>query len=77
MTSLTQTPAWRALADHRDTMAGIPLRELFARDAERAARFSLDAAGLFVDYSKNPVVGETIARLVALARFDARVATRC
>lgn len=75
MTSLTQTPAWRALADHRDTMAGIPLRELFARDAERAARFSLDAAGLFVDYSKNPVVGETIARLVALAR-DAGVEAR-
>ncbi|WP_179403662.1 glucose-6-phosphate isomerase [Burkholderia guangdongensis] len=68
MTSLTRTPAWRALADHRDALAGISIRALFERDPERAARFSLDAAGLFVDYSKNPVDADTIARLVALAR---------
>ncbi|MGU7779858.1 glucose-6-phosphate isomerase [Burkholderia sp. PU8-34] len=73
---MTQTPAWRALADHRDTLAGIPLPELFARDPDRAAHFSLEAAGLFVDYSKHPVVDETIARLVALARASGVEARR-
>ena len=68
MTSLTQLPAWHALAEHRDALAGTPIRALFERDAERAARFSLEAAGLFADYSKHPVVAETIARLTALAR---------
>ncbi|CAN0627130.1 glucose-6-phosphate isomerase [Burkholderia multivorans] len=70
MTSLIQTPAWRALADHRDAIAGTPvasIRTLFERDPARAARFSLDAAGLFVDYSKNLVDDDTIARLAALA----------
>ncbi|MFT3813917.1 MAG: glucose-6-phosphate isomerase [Acidovorax sp.] len=68
MTSLTQLPAWQALADHRDALAGTPIRALFERDPERASRFSLEAAGLFVDYSKHPVVGETLSHLTALAR---------
>ena len=76
MTLLTRTPAWRALADHRDALAGTPLPELFARDPERAARFSLEAAGLFADFSKHPVVDETIARLVALARASGVEARR-
>ncbi|CAB3808717.1 Glucose-6-phosphate isomerase [Paraburkholderia ultramafica] len=68
MSLLTQSPSWRALADHREALAGTPIRELFERDTDRASRFSLDAAGLFVDYSKNPIVDDTITRLVALAR---------
>lgn len=68
MTSLTQTPAWRALADHRDVLSGTSIRTLFARDPERAARFSFEAAGLFVDCSKNLVVAETLERLCTLAR---------
>lgn len=68
MTCLTQTPAWRALIAHRDAMTDVSIRDLFARDAERAARFSLEAAGLFVDFSKHPVTDETRDRLVALAQ---------
>ncbi|RQR24045.1 glucose-6-phosphate isomerase [Burkholderia sp. Bp9143] len=67
MTSLTQTRAWRALASHRDALRGVSIRARFDSDSERASRFSLEAAGLFVDYSKNPVDDETIALLVALA----------
>lgn len=68
MTCLTQTPAWRALIAHRDAMTDVSIRDLFARDAGRAARFSLEAAGLFVDFSKHPITEETRDRLVALAQ---------
>jgi glucose-6-phosphate isomerase len=68
MAKLTQSPAWQALARHRDALAGTPIRALFAADATRADRFSLEAAGVFVDFSKNLVTDETIALLGALAR---------
>lgn len=68
MSYLTQTPAWRALTDHRDTLARPSISALFEQDPERAERFSLEAAGLYVDYSKHPVVAGTLERLVALAR---------
>ena len=68
MTCLTQTPAWHALIVHRDAMTDVSIRDLFARDAGRAARFSLEAAGLFVDFSKHPITEETRDRLVALAQ---------
>jgi len=68
MISLTQTRAWRALASHRDALSGVSIRARFDSDPARASRFSLEAAGLFVDYSKNPVDDETIALLVALAQ---------
>jgi len=68
MTCLTQTPAWHALIAHRDAMTDVSIRDLFARDAGRAARFSLEAAGLFVDFSKHPITEETRDRLVALAQ---------
>jgi glucose-6-phosphate isomerase len=68
MAKLTQSPAWQALARHRDALAGTPIRALFAADATRADRFALEAAGVFVDFSKNLVTDETIALLGALAR---------
>jgi glucose-6-phosphate isomerase len=68
MAKLTQSPAWQALARHRDALAGTPIRALLAADATRADRFSLEAAGVFVDFSKNLVTDETIALLGALAR---------
>ena len=60
MSKLTQSPAWRALADHRERLARSSIRELFAQDRERAERFSLEAAGVYVDYSKNLVTDETL-----------------
>ena len=65
--ALTALPAWHALAAHRDALAGTTLRELFARDPGRHARYSLEAAGLFLDYSKNLLTDETLALLVQLA----------
>jgi len=43
------------------------LRELFAADPERGTRFTLEAAGLYLDYSKNRIDAETIRLLIALA----------
>lgn len=66
--SLTRTPAWRALTAHQRTWAKRSLRELFAADAQRFQRFSLEACGLLLDYSKNLIVPETLELLLALAQ---------
>ena len=60
-------PAWQALAAHRAAHAGLHLRDLFAADPGRGQRLALDAAGLYLDYSKNLVTDETLRLLVALA----------
>ena len=58
---LTQTPAWLALQAHFEAMQDVHMRDLFAADAERFAKFSFDACGLFFDYSKNRITDETRA----------------
>jgi glucose-6-phosphate isomerase len=60
-------PAWSALAAHHAQVKDLHLRELFASDPRRADRLSLEAAGLFLDYSKNRVTDETLRLLVRLA----------
>src|SRR5579859_8063736 len=72
MSVLTESPAWRALAAHRDAMLSLHLRELFAADAKRFERFSLELGDVLVDYSKNRVTEETMKLLFDLAR-QARV----
>jgi glucose-6-phosphate isomerase len=67
ITSLTQLPAWKALEEHAATLKSAHLRQLFAEDAERATRFSLEAEGLFLDYSKNRITSVTVALLLDLA----------
>ncbi len=64
---LTQDPAWKALQAHGKSLAGLTLRELFARDAGRGDRLTAEGAGLFLDYSKQRVTDETVRLLVALA----------
>ncbi len=64
---LTQRPEWKALEEHYARMRGIHLRELFAQDAQRGERFALEAAGLYLDYSKNRVTDETLRLLLRLA----------
>src|SRR5690348_4403579 len=66
--ALTQRPAWKALQTHYDTMRHRHLRQLFADDPRRGERFAADAAGLYLDYSKNRITEETLELLVALAR---------
>ena len=64
---LTARPAWRALEAHHEKVGVTALRDLFAADAERGERFVLEAAGLYLDYSKNRITAETMTLLVALA----------
>jgi glucose-6-phosphate isomerase len=68
MSTLTTSPAWKALLDHQQAMAGVHMRDLFASDPQRFARMSREACGLFVDYSKHRATDETLRLLVALAR---------
>ena len=65
--SLTERPAWKALGAHFETIGKRHLRELFAEDAGRGERLTAEAAGLFLDYSKNRVTDETLGLLVKLA----------
>jgi glucose-6-phosphate isomerase len=60
--------AWHALAAHHAKVRDVHMRELFAADPRRGERLSVEAAGLYLDYSKNRVDDETLALLVALAR---------
>jgi len=64
---LPERKAWQALKRHYDEIAGQHLRDLFAEDPGRGERLTLEAAGLYLDYSKNRVTDETIRLLVALA----------
>jgi glucose-6-phosphate isomerase len=64
---LTRRPEWRALAEHHGTIRDVHLRDLFARDPGRGERLVAEAVGLYLDYSKHRITGETITRLVALA----------
>jgi len=66
-TPLPERKAWQALTRHYGEIAGVPLRELFAGDPGRGERLTAQAAGLYLDYSKNRVTDETMRLLVALA----------
>jgi len=64
---LTERPAWKALEAHFPEIRDAHLRDLFAGDAGRGTRLTAEAAGLFLDFSKNRVTDKTISLLVALA----------
>src|SRR4051794_1968357 len=66
-TPLTELPAWKALEQHAATLKSAHLRDLFAEDPGRATRFSLEAEGLFLDYSKNRITSVTLTLLLDLA----------
>ena len=68
--SLSTLPAWQALTAHAGRLREVHLRSLFAGDPSRAERYAAEAAGLYLDYSKNRITDETVRLLVALA--DAR-----
>ncbi len=68
MSALTRSPAWEALVRHREDSASLHMRDLFAADPDRFARFSLEACGLLFDYSKNRITEETRTLLLDLAR---------
>ena len=68
MSTLTASSAWQALAQHRERMAGVHMRDLFAQDPQRFERFSLRFEDILFDYAKNRITGETMALLFDLAR---------
>ena len=66
--ALASRPAWRALVAHPAAVGATHLRDLFAADPGRGERLALEAAGIYLDYSKNRVIDETMTLLAALAR---------
>jgi glucose-6-phosphate isomerase len=72
----TKQAAWRALEDHQRAVRDRHLRTLFADDPARSERMTAEAAGVFLDYSKNRIDDETLRLLIALAeqsRLRARI----
>ena len=49
MSTLTSSPAWKALLAHKQSTANLTMRELFAQDPQRFAKLSREACGIFVD----------------------------
>jgi glucose-6-phosphate isomerase len=65
---LTSTASYQALHAHAADARQWQMRDLFAHDPQRFERLSSEAAGLFLDYSKNRLDGRTLALLASLAR---------
>jgi glucose-6-phosphate isomerase len=67
VTPRTQVPAWAALGRHHAALRDLHLRKLFADDPGRGERLGAEAAGIYLDYSKNRITDETLGLLVSLA----------
>ncbi len=67
MPSLTSLPTWKSLAAHYEQIRSRHLRDLFAADPERGRRMAVEAVGIYFDYSKNRITGETLQLLGQLA----------
>ncbi len=64
---LRERPAWRDLESHYQKLRDIHLRRLFADEPGRGERLTAEAAGIFLDYSKNRITDETVSLLMQLA----------
>ena len=67
-TSLIVSKAWKALEAHAATNRTLHLKDLFAQDPTRGERLKVEAAGIYLDYSKNRITDETVTLLLQLAR---------
>lgn len=65
---LTFRPAWQALQEHYLRVQQLHMRNLFADDPQRAERFSVEALGVYLDFSKNRITDETIRLLLDVAK---------
>jgi glucose-6-phosphate isomerase len=65
---VNERPSYRALSEHFDKIRAVHLRQLFADDPRRGERFTADAAGLHLDFSKHRITAETLRLLGAFAR---------
>ena len=68
MASLTQTPAWKALQTHFETIETAHMRDLFDQDPKRFETFSARQGDILLDYSKNRITADTMRLLMQLAR---------
>ncbi len=66
---VTERAEWKALQKHYEKMKDVHMRDLFAKDPDRAKKYSLEAVDLFLDYSKNRINDETLKRLLALTKM--------
>jgi glucose-6-phosphate isomerase len=66
-TPLTESAAWKALEQHHAEVGTKQIKELFAADPTRGERYTAEAAGIFLDYSKNRITDQTLKLLFALA----------
>ena len=64
---LTEQPAWKMLEEHCRNIRSVHLRELFAGDPRRGERLTVEAAAIYLDYSKNRITNDTVPFLVRLA----------
>jgi glucose-6-phosphate isomerase len=64
---LTERAAWKALKEHSEKIKGQHLRDIFSKDPSRGQRMTTEALGLYLDYSKNRIDGDTIKLLLQLA----------
>src|ERR1700761_3633492 len=64
---LTKLSAWKDLAEHHKKIEDTHLREWFEKDPQRAEKFTVEAEGIFLDYSKNRISEKTVKLLIALA----------
>ena len=67
ITSLTKLAAWQALEDHYPKIRELHLRKLFADDPRRGERLAIETMGIYLDYSKHRITGETLKLLLQLA----------
>jgi glucose-6-phosphate isomerase len=65
---LRNRPAWALLEQHYQKLKRVHLRQLFANDYGRGERLTCEAAGVYLDYSKNRITDETLQLLLQLAR---------
>lgn len=65
---ISDTPAWKQLEKHVQELKKKHMRDMFAEDPQRFEKFSLEASGVFVDYSKNIITEDTMKLLFDLAR---------
>jgi len=64
---LARRAAWKALQTHYKSIRDTHVRTLFEQDPQRGERFTVEGAGLFLDYSKNRITDETLSLLLQLA----------
>lgn len=68
MSKLTDLPSWQSLTEHQKKVAPLHMRDLFAKDRDRFKKFSVQAEGLLLDYSKHRITEETLPLLFKLVR---------